>query len=105
MRPSSADSRIWNRNNELSAPLSNKSHLLHDFISQIPRQNQEIIRPHFPDFLRRVDRDVRSRRKTPVLIRVAVNRVIEEIGADSTVVEKRIPLAGRPVTGDRFPLA
>src|SRR5438309_809341 len=35
------DLHLRNRHHELSAPLTNESILLHDFIFQIPRQNQQ----------------------------------------------------------------
>ena len=38
-----------------------------------------------------------------LLVRVAVDRVVEEVGADAAVVEQRVALAGRAVAGDRFP--
>ena len=38
-----------------------------------------------------------------LLVRVAVDRVVEEVRADAAVVEQRVALAGRAVAGDRLP--
>ena len=38
-----------------------------------------------------------------LLVRVAVDREVEEVGADAAVVEERVALSGRAVAGD--PLA
>ena len=38
----------------------------------------------------------------PVLVRVAVDRVVEEVRADAAVVQQRVALPGRAVAGDRL---
>ena len=40
--------------------------------------------------------------KRPCFVRTAVDRVVEEVGADAAVVQQRIPFAGRAVAHDRF---
>ncbi len=59
--------------------------------------------PRLGDPLRRIDRDVRARREPAVLVRVAVDRVVEEVGADAAVVEERVPLARGAVADDLLP--
>src|SRR4029450_5949100 len=46
------------------------------------------------------DRDVRARQEEPLLVRVSVDREVHEVGANSAVVEERVPLAGSTVAGD-----
>ena len=52
--------------------------------------------------LGRVDRDARARREPAVLVRVAVDGVVEEVGPDPAVVEQRVALARRAVARDRL---
>ena len=47
-----------------------------------------------------MDRDVCARREPSVLVGVAIDGVVEEVGADAAVVEKRVSLARRPVADD-----
>src|SRR5262245_6850594 len=75
------------RNNQTATPIADRRQLTGDLVDQIPRQNEDVVRLRFQDLLRREDRDVRPRREQPVLVRVAVDRVIEEIAPDSAVVE------------------
>ena len=51
--------------------------------------------------LRRADRDVRAGQEVALLVRVAVDRVVEEVGADAAVVEQRVALGRRAVADDR----
>ena len=48
---------------------------------------------------------MRARGEEAVLVRVAVDRVVEEVGPDPAVVEERVPLARRPVADDLLALA
>lgn len=61
--------------------------------------------PRFRDPLGRVYRDVGSGREEPLLVRVPVDRVVEQVGANTAVVEERVPLSRRPVADDLLPLA
>src|SRR5207249_10581344 len=45
----------------------------------------------------------RSCQEFAVLVGVSVDRVIEKVAADTAVIEECIALAGRTITGDRFP--
>ena len=47
-----------------------------------------------------MDRDVRARREPTVLVRVAIDEVVEEIVPDPAVREERVGLARRAVAGD-----
>jgi hypothetical protein len=57
------------------------------------------------DVFGRQDWNVRSRREASVFVRVAVDGVIEEVGADPTVVEQGVALAGCTVADDLLSLA
>src|SRR5262249_992257 len=47
--------------------------------------------------------NVRSCQEFAVLVRVSVDRVIEKVAADTTVIEECISFAGGTITGNRFP--
>ena len=48
--------------------------------------------------LGREDRDMGSRQKAPVLIGIAVDRVVEEVAADSAIVQERVAFARRAIS-------
>src|SRR5206468_3902895 len=77
-----------------------------DLVAQVPGQDQEEIRPGLEYALRRVDRNARSRKEAPLLLRAAVYRVVDEIGAYAAIVEQRVALGRRTISGDglRLPL-
>src|SRR5262245_46866480 len=97
---SSAHPDLWNGHDTAAAPFTDVRELFDDLVLQIPRQDQHVVRARLLDPLRRKDRDVRAGKKPVVLVRVPVDRVLEEVGADAAVVEQRIALAGRTVAGD-----
>ena len=79
--------------------------LRRDLAGEVPRQDHDHVRPRLGDPLRRVDRDVRPRRVLALLVRVPVDRVVEEVRADAAVVEQRVALPGRAVADDLLALA
>src|SRR5262245_38772560 len=83
------------RDDQLRAPLGGVPELRGDLRSEIPREDHDRVGPGLRDPLRWMDRDMRAGSEAPVLVRVAVDRVIEEVRADPTVVEQRVPLPGR----------
>ena len=74
-----------------------------DLVAQVPRQDQDVVGPVGGDALRRVDRDVRARQEHALLVRAAVDGVLEQVLADAAVVEQRVALARGAVADD--PLA
>src|SRR5438132_10103957 len=46
---------------------------------------------------------MRSAQEFSVLVRVAVDRVIEKVAANAAIIEECIPFPVRTVTSDRFP--
>src|SRR4029453_13913187 len=57
------------------------------------------------DALGRMYRDVCARGEPSVLVGIAVDRVVEEVGTDAAVVEERVPLPRGAVADDVPPLA
>ena len=102
---SSADLHLRNRHHEPPTPVADIRHLLHDFVLQIPGQDQHVVRPCFLDLFGVEDRNVRSWQELALLVRAAVHGVVEEVGADAAVIEQGVPLARGAVTGDRLPFA
>ena len=74
------------------------AHLRNDLVLQIPRQDQQVIRPRLVDCGYRIDRNVHSWRIAAVLVWVAVDSEIEEISADAAVVEQCIAFAGSAIS-------
>ena len=50
-----------------------------------------------------MDGDVHARREAAVLVGIAIDREVQEIGADAAVVEQRVALAGAPYPQMRLP--
>src|SRR5437879_4507933 len=97
--PSSViDPHFGNWNHEAPTPLANVSELLHDFVFKIPGQDQNVIRLNFADALGWKDRNVTAREKFSLLIGIAINGERKQVGADGTVVQKRIAFARSAVT-------
>src|SRR5262249_33984104 len=82
MNPSADDLRLRDRHNELPSPLPRKRQLIDDFALEVPRQDQNVIRLGRVDPLRLVDRNMRTWQKTTLLMRVSVDRILDEIAAD-----------------------
>ena len=93
------------RDDELRAPLRGVGELRADLAREVPGQDHDHVGPRLGDPLGRVDRDVRPRRVLALLVRVPVDRVVEEVRPDAAVVEQRVALAGRAVADDLLALA
>src|SRR5262245_34517046 len=68
-----------NRHDELAPPLSDIGHLLCNLILQVPGENKQIIRFCLLDMIGMIDRDMGSWQKMSLLVRAAVNSIIDEI--------------------------
>ena len=73
-------------------------HLRDDFVPQIPRQNEEIIRPGLVDSGYWINWNVHAGSKAPVLVGVTVDSEVEEIGTDSAVVKQCVSFTGRAIS-------
>ncbi len=72
----------------------------HDFVLQVPRQNQHVVRTGLTNPFGRKDGNVRAREKLAVLVGIAIDRVVDEVRANAAVVEQRVALARRAVSDD-----
>ena len=80
------------------------AHLRDDLVLQVPGQDQDVVGLGLVDRLDRQDRNVHARREAAVLVGVAVDGEVEEVGADAAIVEQRVALARRAVAADRLAL-
>src|SRR5262249_17102039 len=85
-------SRNWD--DQLRAPLLRIGELLCDLFRKIPRKDHDRIRPCVGDALRRLDPYLRPRCEAPVLVRISIDGVVEEVRADAAVVQQRVPFPG-----------
>src|SRR5437763_4391629 len=86
---------------EPAAPLADVAQLLHDLILEVPWQDQHYVRPVLADCLRRADRQVAAGQEVPLLVRVEITRVIDQVPAHTAVVEHRVAL-GRCSVADHL---
>src|SRR5258706_3349547 len=99
------DRHLRNRYDKLSTPFPYSGHLRHDLVLEIPRQDEQIVRLGFPDLVGVQDGNVCPRQELALLVRIAIDGVVDEIRADAAVVEERVAFARRPVPDHRFALA
>src|SRR4051812_16201430 len=76
--PPSADRHLGNGDDELDPPFASETELTDDLVLQVPGQDQDDIRLGLEDLVRWEDRDVRTREESSVLVRVPVDREVEE---------------------------
>ena len=74
------------------------AHLRDNFIRQIPRQDQEKIRPGLVDSGYWINWNVHPGSIASVFVGVTIDSEVEEIGTNSTVVEQCISFAGGTVS-------
>ena len=79
--------------------------LLHDFIFQVPGQDDDIVRLCLPDSVRMINRDMSARQEPPLFVGASIHCVFDEILADAAVVQQRRALARRSISGHRLALA
>ena len=82
-------------------PTRARRQLRHDLVLQVPGQDQDVVGTCLLERVGMPDRDVRAGQELPLLVRVAVDRELEEVRTDAAVVEQRVPLARGAVAGDR----
>jgi hypothetical protein len=97
--------RLRNGYDESTAPIADKAHLGADLILQVPGQDEHVVRPGIADLIRRENGNMRARRVFALLVRVAIDRVVDEIGTDAAIVEQRIAFARRAVADKGFAVA
>src|ERR1019366_8706051 len=94
------DMRLGNGDDDLTAPIAHVAHLRADFVLQVPRQDEYIVRPRLPYPVGRENRDVRSWGVLALLVRVSIHRVVEQGGADAAIVQQRIAFSRSAITDD-----
>ena len=94
------DVDLGDGNDEAGPPFADVAHLVDDLVLQVPGQDEDVVGLGLVDGLDRLDRDVHAGREAAVLVGIAVDREVEEVGADAAVVEQRVALARRAVAAD-----
>src|SRR5581483_4472042 len=98
------DVRLGDRYDELAAPVTDMGHLRHDLLLDVPGQDEDEIRSGAIDFLGRQYRYMRAGKEEPLLVGVPVDGEVEEVRPNAAVVQQRIALTGRAITGDVLPI-
>src|SRR5206468_12285172 len=62
--------------------------------------NQQIIRSWKVDLNRRINGDVRSGQELAVLMGIAVDGIVDEVGANGAIVQQGVALARRTISGN-----
>src|SRR6185369_8874059 len=76
------------------------AHLLDNLLLQVPRQNEDVVGLGRVDRIHGQDRNMHPRRELAVLVRIAIDGEIEEVGSNPAIVEERIALAGSSISAD-----
>ena len=95
---------LRDRYDELTTPVTYVGHLSYNLILDIPWQNQQIIWHGLSNFFWVKDRNMRAWQEFALFVRIAINRVVDEIGTNATVVQQGIPFARGPVASNGFAL-
>src|SRR4051812_43629804 len=90
---------------EFAAPFTDFVHLIDDLFFKIPWQNENVIGLRFKDLAGSEDRNVSAGKELALFVWIAVDGVIEEIGADAAIVEQSVSFSGSAIAGDAFALA
>ena len=72
--------RARDRNDEPRPPVAGMGELEEYLILNVPRKDEDVVRPHFLDAVGRVNRDVGPGKEAALLVRVAIDREIDEVG-------------------------
>src|SRR6266480_8106600 len=99
------DRDLGNWDDELAAEGPHVRHLLNDLVLQIPGKDEEVVRLCLAHHAGVDDWEMRPRKEEALLVRAAVDHVVEEVTAYPAVVEQRVPLRRRSVADDRLPVA
>src|SRR5215475_2872500 len=89
--------KFGNGHCEFAAPCRDMFRLLHDFVLQIPREDQNVVRPRLRNPFRRVDGEMGARKTESLLVWIAVDRKGDIGGGGAAGVQQRIALGGSAV--------
>ena len=98
---SSNDPRYGNRNDELSAACAVLGLLFEDFVDEIPGQQEDVVWLCLEERFRRTDRQMLAGHVFAVLVDVAVDDEIYQIGPDADGIDQRGAFGCGAVGGDR----
>src|SRR5262249_15906792 len=96
---------FWNRYDKFAAPGADIGQLIGDLVFEVPRQYQYVVGFGFADLLRREDGNVGAWQILAVLVGIAINRVVEEVGADAAICSESVPLPARAIADVGLPRA
>src|SRR5262249_54914337 len=98
--------QLWlrNRNDKFTAPLTYVSHLPYDFFLEIPGKDQDVVWLGLANLVWAEYRNVSSGCEFALLVWVAIDGVVEDVGADTAVVQQSVTFAGCAVAYDLFAL-
>src|SRR5690606_26235869 len=95
----------WNGDDELRAPADDVVHLADNLVLEVPWQDEDVVRLCLVDRIDRLDRDMHAWCEAAVFVGIAIDREVEEIGADGAIIEQRVALSRRAVTADLLAFA
>src|SRR6202034_4101516 len=96
------DRNSWNGHHKPTSPFPNVVQLPHDFVLQVPRQDDDVVRFSFADPVRVINRYAAARQESALLVGTSIDGVLNEVFADTAVVEQRRTLSGRTVSCHRL---
>src|SRR6516162_1632503 len=96
------DRNFWDWYYEPGTPATDIGELAHDLVFEVPRQDQHVIGLGFINPLWRKNRNMGAWQISAMFVWVAINGIVQKIGADTAIVEQRIALTWRPVAGKGF---
>src|ERR1017187_294950 len=99
------DPDLGYRHHEFSPPLADERQLLHDFVFDIPGEDDDVIGFRLSNLVRMINRDVCTGEKQRLFVRAAVHRIIDKVRAHAAVVQQRIALCRGAVADNRFAAA
>jgi hypothetical protein len=91
---------LRNRHDEPCTPIADEGELLDDLVLEVPRKYEDEVWAALRNLARVRYWYVRTGQKTPLLVRVSVDGVVNEIPSNPTVVQKGVPLPRRSIAGD-----
>src|SRR5579859_3552196 len=82
----SKDGYLRDRHNKAAAPFADVLHLLHNLDCQIPGQDHDIVWFGFTDPVGMINRDMSTRKESPLFIRAAIDGVFDQVLSDAAVM-------------------
>src|SRR3984957_18268773 len=90
---------------EVAAPFPNVLQLFHNFIFEIPGKNDHVIRFCLANPVRMIDRDMSTGQESALLVRTAIHRVLDQILANTAIMQERCTFSRSSVSRNRLALS